>query len=128
MEELPLSEQIDNVMPFIQGLYNQFKTIGITITADDAPMIYQSCHGGSHEVFSKFCEDKLLGLAEYANVVGLGLSRNKTLALVKLPDYEFIRHWILNDPAAQFRGNSRWGITQDQADSLTIINDVVRYK
>lgn len=127
MNDLPIGDKVANAIPVIQGLYNQFQTIGVTISIEDVPLIYQNCKRGDHLVFSNYCQDKLLALPAYANVVSLGLDRNKTLAMVTLPDFEFIRDWILNDPAAQFVGGGS-GITPTIVSYLTIVNGLVRYK
>lgn len=127
MPEVIFGQRVQNAIPIVQGLYNQFKAIGVTMPVEDAAFIFYQCKHGDHHLFSTYCEDKLLALPAYANVVALGLGRPKTLEMATLPDFEKIRHWVLNDPAA--RGDvGRWDISPDLVAAMQIIGDVVSMK
>ena len=89
------------LIPYVQAIYNQFEAINITPPLADIPFLIWNSSGsaaGDPLKFSTYCEDKLLALPAYANIVALGLTRNETLAMANLPDYEKIRIWLKNNP------------------------------
>jgi hypothetical protein len=83
------------LVPYVQSIFDQFKAIGLTLDINDVPfLIWNSgnaaCNGDSLK-FNTYCEDRLLALPAYANIIGLGLTRNQTLEMAKLPKFNQIR-------------------------------------
>jgi len=122
------AQKAQNMIPVVQGLYDKFQMIGITLPLEDATFIlYNNLRDGDHLRFSTYCEDKLLQLPAYENALALGLGKPKTLQMVTLPDYQFIRSWIINDPVAQWDNGG--GLQMPNLPQyLVIIDGVVRLR
>lgn len=95
---------LNQVVTYVQQLYDNFKAIGISLNVTELRDITQGMKGisSSSSLLKEFVVDRLLAIAGTQNFNGVPINQSKLKELLEIPDLSQIKTTIASAPGGQF--------------------------